>query len=398
MADHIGHVLGNYRLIQRLGRGGFAEVYLAEHLHLKTLAAIKLLDGNLMPQDIHVFLKEAQTIAALKHPHIVRVWDFGFDAGTPFLAMEYAAHGTLRDRYPRGSLLPLSTIISYVKPIAAALDYAHQAKIIHRDIKPENILIDDAQRVLLSDFGIAALAHSTATMHTVEGSGTPYYMAPEQFQGKPCPASDQYALAVVIYEWLCGQRPFTGDSFFALGMQHVSAPVPSPRKWKSAISVPVEQVILRALTKAPKQRFESVEAFVLALEQACSIQQRDTIQTSVRNVPPPRQPSVNPAQASQSSQPQRVQNGRQGGPNSQQDFTQQCPDCTNLIFDGDDFCGSCGYHIRPRQRLLFVRNRGRYTHAQTGPCCPRCHHPIVDSSIFCGMCGIPLKYPVRSLA
>src|SRR5437667_3125840 len=127
--------------------------------------------------------------------------------------MEYAPQGTLRDRHPRGSVLPPLTVVSYVRPVAAALQYAHDSRVIHRDVKPENILVDDQQQLLLSDFGIAAMVHSTASMKTLESAGTPHYMAPEQFQGRPCPQSDQYALAIIVYEWLTGERPFQGDSF-----------------------------------------------------------------------------------------------------------------------------------------------------------------------------------------
>jgi serine/threonine protein kinase len=352
MADHVGQVLGNYRLMQLLGRGGFAEVYLGEHLHLKTQAAIKLLNSNLTPADVEIFIKEAQTIAVLHHPHIVHILDFGFDAGTPFLVMQYAAQGTLRDRHPRGSVLPLSTILSYVKPIATALDYAHQARVIHRDIKPENMLNGGNKTVLLSDFGIATTAHSTATMHTIESIGTPHYMAPEQFRGRPCPASDQYALAIVVYEWLCGQRPFTGNSFFTLGMHHQSAPVPSLRKQNNAISLPVEQVIFQALAKDPKRRFTGVEAFVLALEQASLAPQRNTLQTHARNnYPHPR---------------------------------------TQL-------------HVNPVPQQRFYRapvmlNGSQQIQVQTEPRCPFCSNPMSDDSVFCGICGSLLKYPTRSRA
>jgi predicted amidophosphoribosyltransferase len=131
------------------------------------------------------------------------------------------------------------------------------------------------------------------------------------------------------------------------------------------------------------------------------MQQQDTLQNSVRNASPTGQSITNPNHVSQSPQQQRAQNGSQANQHSQdspQDFTQQCPDCARLIFDGDKFCGSCGYHIQPQQLLLFVRNRGQRTHVPTGPACPRCHHQIVDGMTFCGICGMPLNYSVRSLA
>lgn len=266
MGDRVGQQLGNYRLIHALGQGGFAAVYLGEHLHLRTQAAVKVLNGTLTPQDVQAFTREAQTIAAFKHPHILRVLDFGFDGNTPFLVMEVASQGTLRDRHPRGSVVPPLTIVSYVKPVAAALQYAHERKVIHRDVKPENILVDGQQTLLLSDFGIAAMAHSPDSVKTLDHAGTPHYMAPEQIRQKPCLQSDQYALAVVVYEWMTGQRPFQGDNQVAIWMQHLTAPVPPLREKNPAITPAIEQVVLKALAKDANDRFDTVQAFAVALE------------------------------------------------------------------------------------------------------------------------------------
>src|SRR5438876_7673603 len=159
MNGHIGQQLGNYRLIRLLGKGGFAQVYLGEHVYLKTPAAIKLLQTKVTnPEDLEAFLKEAQTIAQLVHPHIVRVMDFGVEGETPFLVMDYAAGGTLRQRHAKGIQVALPTIVSYVKQVTEALQYAHEEKFVHRDVKPENILVGRRDAVLLSDFGIALIA------------------------------------------------------------------------------------------------------------------------------------------------------------------------------------------------------------------------------------------------
>src|SRR5438270_4538726 len=138
MADHSGQKLGNYRLIRLLGKGGFADVYLGEHIYLKTAAAIKVLHTQLTSEDMDGFLQEARTIAHLIHPHIVRVMDFGIEGETPFLVMDFAPNGTLRQRHPRGTSLSLTTITTYIKQTAAALQHAHDEKLIHRDVKPEN--------------------------------------------------------------------------------------------------------------------------------------------------------------------------------------------------------------------------------------------------------------------
>jgi len=267
MINSAAEHLGNYRLIRRLGSGGFADVYLGEHIHLKTLTAIKVLRAVLAPTDIERFLQEARTIARLNHPHIVRVLDYEVHDTTPFLVMDYAPKGTLRQAHPRGSVLPLPLVVTYVKQVAAALQHAHDAKLIHRDVKPDNMLLDNHDEVLLSDFGIAVAAHNTSSLQTLDRAGTPLYMAPELILGKPRPASDQYALAIVVYEWLCGTPPFQGELMHVLNQQ-ASTPAPPLHKKVPTISPSVEQVVLRALNKDPQQRFPSVEAFATALEQA----------------------------------------------------------------------------------------------------------------------------------
>ncbi|HXZ04059.1 MAG TPA: serine/threonine-protein kinase, partial [Ktedonobacteraceae bacterium] len=197
MADRAGQQLGNYRLIHMLGRGGFAEVYLGQHIRLNTLAAIKVLHTHLTEKDAEGFLLEAQTIAALVHPSIVRVFDYDVRDGAPFLVMDYAPKGSLRLLHPKGARLPLATVITHVKQIAGALQYAHDHKLIHRDVKPENMLVGHNQEVLLGDFGLAQIAQTTSSQDVKEMVGTIPYTAPEQLQGKPRKASDQYSLGIV---------------------------------------------------------------------------------------------------------------------------------------------------------------------------------------------------------
>jgi len=270
VADRVGQQFGNYRLVALLGQGGFAEVYLGQHVRLTLQAAIKVLHTHLTEQEAAHFYQEAETIAKLTHPSIVRVFDYDVQDGVPFLVMDYAPNGSLRRRYPKGSIMPLPQIVSYVKQVAAALQYAHEQKFIHRDVKPENMLLGRHEEVLLSDFGLAALAHSSASLSTQEAIGTLSYMAPEQIEGHPRAASDQYALAVVVYEWLCGQRPFEG-SVSEVMVQHLSMPPLPLRERVSTVPVEVEQVVLRALAKEPKERFATVAAFAQALGQASQL-------------------------------------------------------------------------------------------------------------------------------
>ncbi|WP_338252307.1 serine/threonine protein kinase [Dictyobacter halimunensis] len=267
MMEFIGTKLGNYRILKRLGHGGFADVYLGEHVYLHTQAAIKILHAQIEQEEIDRFSNEAQVIAHLIHPHIIRVLDFGVENSTPFLVMEYATGGTLRQQVPRGTRLEAAAFMPYVQQVASALQYAHDQKLIHRDVKPQNMLLDQHGELRLSDFGIAAIEQTSQNQQTEEAVlGTIAYMAPEQLQGKARPASDQYSLAVVVYEWLTGHRPFAG-SHVELITQHLTAP-PSPID-EQALQIPhaFTEVLFKALAKDAHARFARVQDFADALEQ-----------------------------------------------------------------------------------------------------------------------------------
>jgi serine/threonine protein kinase len=296
----VGQQIGNYRLVRRLGQGGFAEVYLGQHLHLPVQAAIKLLLGAFdSPADNKKFRAEAQIVASLRHPHIVHILDFGIEPASqlPYLIMDYAPNGSLRQRHPRGTILALTTILSYLRQIASALDFAHRHNIVHRDVKPENMLLTDwdpgeldgrgtgssggvplvpasdndaSPKILLSDFGIAVLTarNPEISLASVPGlAGTPAYMAPEQLRGKPVADSDQYSLAVVVCEWLCGQHPFRG-TFPQIANQHINAFPPLPSERNPRISSALEDVVLTALSKAPSRCYPSVSDFANAFATA----------------------------------------------------------------------------------------------------------------------------------
>jgi WD40 repeat protein/serine/threonine protein kinase len=268
MQNRVGQRIGNYQLTGLLGRGSFGDVYLAKHVPDDTPAAVKVLQTRLTPEDLKLFINEASTSFKLQHPNIVRLLDFGIDANsTPFLVMAYAPNGTLRQRYPRGTRLSLDIIIPFVNQIAAALQYAHDKRLIHRDVKPENMLLGPINEVWLSDFGLAHIAHSSFSQSEVKMAGTIPYMAPEQIQSHPRPASDQYALGIVVYEWLCGDRPFEG-TLTDVAVKQLMIPPPPLHEKIPTISPEVEQVVMTALAKDPRQRFGRVQAFAIALEQA----------------------------------------------------------------------------------------------------------------------------------
>lgn len=263
---YIGQRFGSYRLLRLIGEGGFAQVYLGEHIHLQTQAAIKVLTTTLTKEEIAQFRNEARLMMNMNHPHIIRVLDFGIQGAVPFLVMSYAPGGSLRGKYPRGSRLPFGEVVFSVNQIASALQYIHDRKLIHRDVKPENLLITQDGSIALSDFGIAVVAHSERSLSQEDIGGTGVYMAPELFEGKPRTASDQYALGIVAYEWLTGTPPFRG-SITQLAHQHALTP-PRPLREQVTVSSQVEAVILRALAKDPRARFPTVKHFALALEEA----------------------------------------------------------------------------------------------------------------------------------
>ena len=267
MLNLVGKQIGNYKLIRKLGRGGFADVYLGEHVYLGNEAAIKVL-RELSDAEKELFRNEGRNLVRLVHPNIVRLLDFGIENNIPYLVMDYAPNKSLREKCPLGTQLSLNTVVAYVKQLADALQYAHDQKLIHRDVKPENMLLGRNNEIVLSDFGIAVVAYSTLTVRVEEARGTIYYMAPEQLKKKSRPASDQYSLAIVVYSWLTGTLPFTGDFIEAL-IQQLTDPPPSLRTIDPTIPAAVEQVVLKALEKDYQQRYETIRAFAQALELAC---------------------------------------------------------------------------------------------------------------------------------
>ncbi len=291
MTNPLGQSFGHYRLLRLVGTGGFATVYLGEHLYLGTQAAIKVLNVEVQPEASAAFRAEARTIAHLVHPHIVRVLDFGLQETTPFLVMDYAPHGSLRQHHPTATPLPLETVVSYMTQIGSALHYAHQRQIIHRDIKPENMLLNGHQEVLLSDFGLAMTAPGSALSEPARIAGTLAYMAPEQLRGKPCLASDQYALGIVLYQWLMGMLPFHGSAQQIL-LHHLTTTPPSLRTTRTDLSPALEAVVFQALAKEPYHRFPSVEAFVIAFQRAVQDGGQPTVnhKETRRSFPPPPPP------------------------------------------------------------------------------------------------------------
>ncbi|GHO86421.1 serine/threonine-protein kinase [Dictyobacter formicarum] len=266
--------VNHYHIEQLLGKSDLSEVYLAENIKNQTRVALKLHYGDWRGENAEKFLTRTDSLTHLSHPNIVPILDFGIKNNVAFIAMKYVPDGNLRQRYPRGTRVELATIIEYVQQISAAIQYIHDLGLVHRDIKPHNLLVDKNTGIMLSDFGTTIISHSLSPIQASlrEFEGTAPYAAPEQLQGKPCRNSDQYALGIMIYEWLSGDWPFNG-SFYEVTHQHLFVAPPAFKERGLNCPTNIEQVILRALEKDPAKRFPSVKRFAEELTWAAKVAQ-----------------------------------------------------------------------------------------------------------------------------
>jgi tRNA A-37 threonylcarbamoyl transferase component Bud32 len=275
MFNLTGKTLGKYRLVERLGQGGMAQVYKAYQPDLDRYVAIKVLHPHLTGDEDFAarFRREARAVAALEHPHIVRIYDFDADGELAFLVMEYLKGTSLKARLHdldcRDEQMDLEEVERIVGALADALDHAHRQGVVHRDLKPSNVLVTAGGRPVLTDFGIAWMVDTTVITESGGTLGTPAYMSPEQGQGEPGDArSDVYALGVLLYQLCTGRVPFDANTPYAVILKHITAPLPPPRSIRPDLPEAVERVIFKALAKDPNDRFQAASELGRALRTA----------------------------------------------------------------------------------------------------------------------------------
>mgnify|MGYP002713165807 CR=1 FL=1 len=266
----IGRKLGNYKIIDKLGAGGMATVYVGYQEVVDRQVAVKVLPPHpgLDSGFVERFHQEARTIAKLQHPHILSLFDYGNQDDIIYLVMAFVEGGTLEDRIAEGGM-QLRTIEKILREVAGALDYAHRQGVIHRDIKPANILMDSEGHALLADFGIAKLAESGANLTGTAVVGTPAYMSPEQAQGIVVdPRADVYSLGVVVYQMLTGNQPFDAPSAMQLILKIIQEPPPNVLETVPSLPEELGAVMVKVMAKDPDERYQTASDFAEAFSQA----------------------------------------------------------------------------------------------------------------------------------
>ncbi len=335
----IGQTLsGRYKIEELLGQGGMSAVYKAYDPNLKRVVAIKLVHSHLSsdPEFVKRFEEEASTVASLRHPNIVQVFDYNTDNGINYMVMEYVPGETLQDRLKRLNAdqrrMSLKEAVGITVDICNALSYAHKRGMVHRDIKPANIMLDVNNHAILMDFGIVKILGGQS--HTVTGAvmGTARYMPPEVVRSEPAdPRSDIYALGITLYEMLSGKPPFDANSAMTVMMMHLNDPVPDLRPLRQDIDPRIAQVVLKALAKDRNLRFQSTDEFATALQNVLGSPNTNTVYPTV-------QPSgVNPGATSVNSQQIPVGNMRPQagvtGPQSRPNPVPQTSGDYNTIYE-----------------------------------------------------------------
>lgn len=273
----VGQTFGKYRIVEPLGRGGMAEVYKAYQENLDRYVAIKVMHAFLADEEDFMarFQREAKAMASLNHNNIVSVYDFDVQDGMSYIVMEFVSGGTLKNRLEElsrsGSRMPLTESTQLVMEVAGALAYAHAQGMVHRDIKPGNIMLSETGHAVLTDFGIAKILSGPTVTATGAMIGTPAYMSPEQGLGQPGDErSDLYALGVLYYQMTTGRLPYDADTPLAVILKHVNEPIPQPTEFNESCPDEIQAVVVKAMAKDPKERYQSAKDMMVDLRDAAS--------------------------------------------------------------------------------------------------------------------------------
>ena len=251
-----------YEIIKSIGEGGMANVYLAQDTILDRKVAIKVLRGDLANDEkfIRRFQREALSASSLSHPNIVEMYDVGEDGGNHYIVMEYIEGKTLKQLLKKRGNLTVSEAVDIMLQLTDGISHAHDSYIIHRDLKPQNIMIQEDGQIKITDFGIAMALNSTQLTQTNSVMGSVHYLPPEQASGKGSTIKcDIYSMGILFYELLTGVLPFKGDNAVEIALKHMKDPIPSVRKQNANIPQSVENIIIKATAKNPKNRYNDVK-------------------------------------------------------------------------------------------------------------------------------------------
>ncbi len=290
----VGTTLGDFQIRAELGRGGMGVVYKAHQQSLNRIVALKVLSPALTDDELYIarFRQEAQSAASLDHPSIINIYQIGKENQLHYLAMQYIEGETLQQRMRREGAMNIERIVTLLTPVCSALDYAHTHGIIHRDIKPSNIMITPDGKVYLADFGLARGMGASELTKTGTVMGTPEYMSPEQAEGSSSigPATDIYALGIIIYQMLTGKLPFESETPMGMAVVRIAKLPRPPREYRGDISSNVEQVIMRSLARQPDARFATAGEMMQALHPmtptSVTIKVDDTVPVMAETPPP----------------------------------------------------------------------------------------------------------------
>lgn len=253
---------GRYKILDMIGGGGMANVYLAHDMILDRDVAVKVLRMDFAEDEefIRRFHREAQSATSLAHPNIVSIYDVGEEDSIYYIVMEYVDGQTLKQYIQQNSPIRIDDALEIMKQLTSAISHAHQNHIIHRDIKPHNILIDRHGNVKITDFGIAMALSATSITQTNSVLGSVHYLSPEQARGGMANRkSDIYSLGIVMFELLTGRLPFSGESAVSIALKHLQSETPSLKRWNPSIPQSVENIVLKATAKDQFHRYDSVE-------------------------------------------------------------------------------------------------------------------------------------------